>query len=119
MRSLKLNIAIVGGGLGGLAAASLLEQAGFEVTVYEQAKSFSRIGAGIHLGPNLVKLLKRIGIAERVRAMGVRRLALGLDFVLAEAHRQLRSVRWVIEHVLGAASAGSDQHRREQQEGRR
>jgi 6-hydroxynicotinate 3-monooxygenase len=67
-----LEIAIVGGGLGGLAVACLLQQAGFKVTVYEQAKSFARIGAGIHLGPNLMKVLQRIGIAERVRAMGVR-----------------------------------------------
>lgn len=47
------KIAIVGSGLGGAAAATLLQKAGFHVDIYEQAPAFSRIGAGIHMGPNL------------------------------------------------------------------
>jgi len=62
------SIAIVGAGLGGLTAASTLRQAGFDVHVYEQAGRFTRLGAGIQMMPNSMKVLRRIGIEERVRA---------------------------------------------------
>lgn len=44
------RIAIVGAGLGGTAAAALMQRAGYSVRLYEQAPAFSRLGAGIHLG---------------------------------------------------------------------
>ena len=66
----KSRIAIVGAGLGGSAVAALLQSAGFNVTVYEQTPTFSRLGAGIHLGPNTVKVLQRIGIAEQLADTG-------------------------------------------------
>jgi 2-polyprenyl-6-methoxyphenol hydroxylase-like FAD-dependent oxidoreductase len=67
MSARKPSIAIVGAGLGGLTAASTLRQAGFDVRVYEQATRFSRIGAGIQMMPNSVKVLRRIGVEARVR----------------------------------------------------
>ena len=66
-----MRIAIVGAGLGGPATAVLLQQAEFQVDVYEQSPAFSRIGAGIHLGPNLVRILNHIGIGRRLAEMGV------------------------------------------------
>src|SRR5436853_6089077 len=63
-----LSIAIVGAGLGGLPAASTLRRFGFDVAVYEQASRFARIGAGIQMMPNSMKVLRRIGVEERVRA---------------------------------------------------
>lgn len=63
------SIAIVGAGLGGAAAAGLLQQAGFSVQVYERAPAFSRIGAGIHMGPNIMKIFRQLGIEERLAAM--------------------------------------------------
>ncbi|HVG50944.1 MAG TPA: FAD-dependent monooxygenase, partial [Xanthobacteraceae bacterium] len=63
----KLSIAIVGAGMGGLAAAATLRRAGFEVNVYEQASRFARIGAGIQMMPNSMKVLRTIGIEERLR----------------------------------------------------
>jgi 6-hydroxynicotinate 3-monooxygenase len=57
--------------LGGPAAAVLLQAAGFSVKVYEQAETFSRIGAGIHLTPNVVRILQRIGIAKTLAATGI------------------------------------------------
>ena len=79
-----MRIAIVGAGLGGPAAAALLQKAGFDVQLYEQSPSFSRIGAGIHLSPNLVRIMDRIGIGERLAQQGVNprsKLAVGDDHV--------------------------------------
>jgi len=64
------KIAIVGAGLGGAAAATLLQQAGFDVDVYEQAPAFSRLGAGIHMGPNVMKIFRRMGIEKQLELMG-------------------------------------------------
>jgi salicylate hydroxylase/6-hydroxynicotinate 3-monooxygenase len=61
------SIAIVGAGLGGLTVAAALRQAGFDVRIYEQATRFSRIGAGIQMMPNSMKVLRRIGVETRVR----------------------------------------------------
>jgi salicylate hydroxylase/6-hydroxynicotinate 3-monooxygenase len=63
----KPSIAIVGAGMGGLAAAATLRQAGFPVQVYEQASKFGRIGAGIQMMPNSMKVLRRVGIEGRLR----------------------------------------------------
>jgi 6-hydroxynicotinate 3-monooxygenase len=63
-----LSIAIVGAGMGGLAAAGALRRVGIEVTVYEQAAQFARIGAGIQIGCNATKVLRRLGIEQRLRA---------------------------------------------------
>ena len=64
---MKLNIAIVGAGIGGLAAASLLTRAGHDVDVYEQAPHFARVGAGIQMAPNAVKVLRGLGLDDHVR----------------------------------------------------
>jgi 6-hydroxynicotinate 3-monooxygenase len=66
----KPRIAIVGAGLGGIAAALLLRQEGFGSTLYEQAPAFSRLGAGIHVGPNVMKIMRRLGLEQRMEAMG-------------------------------------------------
>jgi salicylate hydroxylase len=49
------RIAIVGAGLGGLAAAIALRRQGFEVQIYEQAPELGEFGAGINISPNSVK----------------------------------------------------------------
>src|SRR6187431_2113550 len=63
----KLSIAVVGAGMGGLAAAATLRRIGIDVQVYEQASRFARIGAGIQMMPNSMKVLRGIGIEERLR----------------------------------------------------
>jgi salicylate hydroxylase/6-hydroxynicotinate 3-monooxygenase len=63
----NLSIAVVGAGMGGLAVAATLRQAGFDVAVYEQASRFARIGAGIQMMPNSMKVLRAIGVEERLR----------------------------------------------------
>ena len=64
------RIAVVGAGLGGAATAALLLKEGLNVRVYEQAPGFSRLGAGIHVGPNVMKVLRRIGIEDAMNAQG-------------------------------------------------
>jgi salicylate hydroxylase/6-hydroxynicotinate 3-monooxygenase len=53
--------------MGGLAAAATLRGIGLDVQVYEQASRFARIGAGIQMLPNSMKVLRGIGIEERLR----------------------------------------------------
>lgn len=54
---MSLKIAIVGGGLGGLAAANALLNFGFEVDVFEQAPALGEVGAGIQMSPQAAKSL--------------------------------------------------------------
>jgi salicylate hydroxylase/6-hydroxynicotinate 3-monooxygenase len=61
------KIAIIGAGMGGMAAAGTLRQAGLDVEVYEQAHQFGRIGAGIQMLPNSMKVLRGIGVEDRLR----------------------------------------------------
>ncbi|POC75450.1 6-hydroxynicotinate 3-monooxygenase, partial [Vibrio vulnificus] len=69
MMSKQPRIAVVGAGLGGAAAAGLLQKAGFTVDLYEQSPAFSRLGAGIHMGPNVLKIFRRLGIEQRLEQM--------------------------------------------------
>jgi 6-hydroxynicotinate 3-monooxygenase len=68
----KTRIAVVGAGLGGLTAAGFLQRAGFPVRVYEQAPTFSRIGAGIILSANATKVLRRLGVERDLIATGIK-----------------------------------------------
>jgi 2-polyprenyl-6-methoxyphenol hydroxylase-like FAD-dependent oxidoreductase len=52
----RLSIAVIGAGMGGLAAAAALCRAGVDVTVYEQARRFARLGAGIQVGCNAMQV---------------------------------------------------------------
>jgi salicylate hydroxylase len=66
------RVAIVGGGLGGLAAALFLRHAGFDAIVYEQASELREVGAGIVVSPNMVRPLARLGLAEPLERFAVR-----------------------------------------------
>src|SRR5216684_1390368 len=66
------RIAVVGAGLGGLTIAGFLQRAGFATTVYEQAPTFSRIGAGIILSANATKVLRRLGLEQDLIAAGIK-----------------------------------------------
>jgi 2-polyprenyl-6-methoxyphenol hydroxylase-like FAD-dependent oxidoreductase len=63
---------ISGGGIGGLVTAYALARQGFAVRLFEQAPEFREVGAGIQLGPNIFRVLEKIGLK---------------DAVLADAHR--------------------------------
>lgn len=65
------RIAVVGGGLAGLAVAGFLQRDGFAVTVYEQTEAFSRIGAGIILSANASRVLQGLGVGDALHAHGI------------------------------------------------
>jgi salicylate hydroxylase len=65
-----LTAAVVGGGIGGLATAAALTRAGIHVSVYEQAAELGEVGAGVLIGPNSVRLLHRLGLAEAIDEAG-------------------------------------------------
>jgi salicylate hydroxylase len=57
---------IAGAGIGGLAAAIALLQAGFRVVIYEKANTLEEFGAGLQLTPNATRILSRLGVLDRV-----------------------------------------------------
>lgn len=59
------RIAIIGGGIGGLAAGAFLRRAGLTATVYEQAPALTEVGAGLVMAPNAVRLLRRLGAMDQ------------------------------------------------------
>ncbi len=63
---------ISGGGIGGLIAAYALARQGFPVRLFEQSAEFREVGAGIQLGPNVFRMLEKVGLK---------------DAILADAHR--------------------------------
>lgn len=64
---MPLNIAILGAGIGGLAAAAFLSRQGHTVRVFEQAPAFARVGAGIQMAPNATKVLRALGVEDQLR----------------------------------------------------
>ncbi|MBW0101439.1 FAD-dependent monooxygenase [Pseudonocardia sp. KRD-291] len=67
-----MRVAIVGGGIGGLAAAGALVGRGIDVTVHERATGLGEIGAGVFVTPNSVRLLERMGLGGAIAAAGAR-----------------------------------------------
>jgi len=61
---------IAGGGIGGLAAALAVSRAGWEVRLFERAPVFSEVGAGVQLGPNVVRLLHGCGLQDALARVG-------------------------------------------------
>jgi salicylate hydroxylase len=71
-----MRVVIIGAGIGGLTAALTLLRAGLEVQVFEQAAELREVGAGIQVSPNATRLLHRLGLAEQLRRVAVRPVAL-------------------------------------------
>ncbi|KOV11079.1 monooxygenase [Streptomyces sp. XY431] len=69
---------VIGGGIGGLAAALALHRQGLPVTVHERAASLEPVGAGLALAPNALRALDRLGVGERLRALAAPHPAIGL-----------------------------------------
>ncbi|WP_336069482.1 FAD-dependent monooxygenase [Nitratireductor rhodophyticola] len=67
-----MKIGIAGGGVGGMAAAIALQKQGHDVTIFERARAFGRIGADVNLTPNAVHALDGLGIGELLRTTAAR-----------------------------------------------
>lgn len=91
---------MVGGGIGGLAAAAFLRRAGLAATVYEQAPALGELGAGLVVAPNAARLLRRLPSAAGLERAGV----------VLEAAWEFR--RWQDGSVLFAQQVGEECARR-------
>ena len=94
-----LKIAVIGAGVGGLAAAVALRACGMEVSVHERSAELREIGAGLRLTPNALKALRALGCEEAAMAVGVR-----LD---SSVTRSWRSGRVISVQELSATRYGA------------
>lgn len=62
--------AIVGGGIGGLAAAIGLSREGWEVTIFERSGALPKTGTGLGIWPPALRALDRLGLGEQARRIG-------------------------------------------------
>jgi len=74
----RLDVAIIGGGIGGLSAALALSARGMNVTVFEEAESPREAGAGLSIPPNAAILLKRGGLCEAIEKITTKSQGLAL-----------------------------------------
>lgn len=65
------HIAIVGGGLAGLAAANALARSGIEVEVFEAAPALGEVGAAVNIAPNATRALIALGLGEKIAEVGL------------------------------------------------
>ena len=66
-----MNVALIGGGVGGLVAALYLHRQGIPCQVYEAASEFKALGVGINLQPHALRRLADLGLRDAIAARGV------------------------------------------------
>ncbi|HLU98673.1 MAG TPA: FAD-dependent monooxygenase [Thermobifida alba] len=87
---------VVGGGIGGLAAALALQQRNWAVTVCERAPSLDPVGSGLAVAANALKALDVLGVGDAVRALSTLR---------GEGGIRRRDGRWLVRTTEEAAAA--------------
>src|SRR6056297_4169896 len=84
----KTKIAVIGAGIGGLAAAQALARRGADVTVLEQSPEIAEVGAGLQISPNGARVLDALGLGQELRQRAVSAQAVQLcDYRGAEVLR--------------------------------
>lgn len=97
MGNSALRVAIVGGGIGGMAAANALAARGLEVQVFEQAGEIAEVGAGLMMTPNSRRLLERMGLGPALARIGA---------TVGAGSRYYRSDGTLIAHIQTTDSSG-------------
>src|SRR2546429_282545 len=120
----KLSIAIVGAGMGGLAAAAALRRGGGGAAAYQQGAPIARLGAGIQIGCNAMKVLRGLGLEAKLRGQSFyprswnnrdwRTGEVKFDMIFGESAEQKFGAPYLLAHRgdLHAALAGAvpDEH---------
>ena len=94
------QVLVIGGGIAGLAVATLLAQRGAQVEVVERAATISEVGAGLQISPNGAVVLRAMGLGDALEGAGLRARAVIL--------RDGRSGRRVTRLDLAGSRAGQD-----------
>ena len=71
MNAANPDVIVVGGGIGGLAAAFALSREGLQIRLLERAPEFGEVGAGLQIAPNCTRILDEYGLLEEVKSLGV------------------------------------------------
>ena len=66
-----MEVALIGGGIGGLATALYLHRENIRSVIYEAAPSFSELGVGINLMPHAIRALGELGLIEALAKVAV------------------------------------------------
>ena len=66
----RLNVVIIGAGLGGLSAAVCPGRQGHRIRVFESASELSELGAGIQVPPNAGRILDTWGLKDEMEKLG-------------------------------------------------
>lgn len=95
----KMEIIVVGGGIGGLSLALSLHQAGFKVRVYEAVRHLSPLGVGINLQPTAVRELVELGLGDALAKTGIATQRLNLynkfgQLIRSEPRGMAAGYRW-------------------------
>ena len=88
------EIIIVGAGIGGLTLARALEQKGIDFQLYEQADSFEALGYGIQVSPNVVRVLRQLGLEQQLEE--VSHLCLGFELRSFNSNKVL--AKWKLDN---------------------
>jgi salicylate hydroxylase len=95
--SASLQIALIGAGIGGMAAAVALRRLGIPVTVFEQAPELGEVGAGLTITPNATRALAGLELEDEMAA-------------LAEATPHVGTLHWRTGERLGYTPRGAAEY---------
>ncbi|KAF9409137.1 hypothetical protein BGZ76_005738, partial [Entomortierella beljakovae] len=65
----RSKVLIIGGGLGGLTLALLLEKANIDYEIYERSKVHRALGSAIALSPNVMPMIEQLGLLKELEAI--------------------------------------------------